>query len=113
MSSIKRLDSIAANASIGDQLVAAAVRLQLRTAQVDGVVELAMTQSVTGLEVEVIIGSESVASGLQPNIKASAPLVNEDGVGSYPILRGEQVTLGVRNTTAGAINIGYALDVPG
>jgi len=112
MSSIKRLDSIAANASVGDQLVAAAVRLQLRTAQVDGVVELALTQSATGLQIDILIGSENVGSDIQPNIKASAPLVNEDGVGSYPILAGEQVSLAVRNTTAGALNLGYALDVP-
>jgi len=113
MSTIKRLDSIAANAVVDDQLVASNVRLQLRTAQEDGLVEMALSQSATGLNVDIIIGDQVVASSLQPNIKASAPLLNEDGVGTFPILAGEQVSLAVRNTTAGALNLGYAIDVPG
>jgi len=112
MGSIRRQDSIAASAVIDDQLEAANVRLQLRTAQRDGVVTIAMTQSAVGLNVDLIIGDQVIASSAQPVVKSIAPVLPDDLFGTFPIAKGDQVSLPTRNITVGAINLGYIFDLP-
>jgi len=112
MSSIRRQDSIAASAVVDDQLEASNIRLQLRTAKRDGVVTVAMTQSAVGLNVDLIIGDMVISSSAQPVVKSIAPVLPDDLFGSFAIAKGDQVALAVRNTTLGAINLGYIFDVP-
>ena len=112
MGAIRRSVSVAANAVVDDQLVADAVREQLRRASADGMVDLYATQSAAGLRLDVVMGDQIVASNLEPVVKAIAPIAPDDLIGSFPILAGELVSLPVRNTTAGALTLGYWLDVP-
>jgi len=113
MSAINEDPSIAANARIGDQLVVDAIILQQRTAQFDGAVSVAATQSATGLALDVYIGGRLASLQYKPIIKATAPVIPDDVVGSFPIRKGEQISLGVSNSTGGALVLFYKLDVPG
>jgi len=112
MSSIRRVDSIAANANIGDQLEAANIRLQLRTAGRTGQFTIAMTQSAVGLRIDIIVANEVITSDAEPVIKSIAPVLPDDLFGTFAIRAGQQVSLAVRNTTAGALNLGYIIDIP-
>lgn len=112
MSAIRRNVSIAASAVVDDQLVADAVREQLRRASRDGIVSLYGTQSGAGLRIDVVMGDQIVASNLEPVVKAIAPIAPDDLIGQFPILGGELVSIPVRNTTVGALTLGYWLDVP-
>jgi hypothetical protein len=109
---IRRMDSIAASANVDDQLVAVGVREQLRRATRDGIVTVYLIQSATGLNVDITCGDRLQAAALQPVIKATAPIAPDDIVGAFPIRQGELVSMSVRNTTAGALTLGYFLDVP-
>lgn len=112
MGVIRRSVSIAASAVVDDQLVADSVREQLRRATRDGVVNVYSTQSAAGLRLDLIMGDQVVSSNLEPVVKAIAPIAPDDLVGSFPILEGELVSVPVRNTTAGALTLGYWLDIP-
>jgi len=112
MSTIARSDVIAANANIDDQLVAAGVRLQLRTAMRDGMAAIAVTQTAVGLNIDVILGAAVIGSSLAPVVKATAPILPDDIIVQAPILQGEQVSLPVNNTTGGAITLGYLISIP-
>lgn len=112
MGVIRRSVSIGANAIQDDQLVADAVREQLRRASQNGMVRIFATESAVGLRLDIVIGDQVVASNMEPVIKAIAPIAPDDIVGEFPILAGELVSVPVRNTTAGALTLGYFLDVP-
>lgn len=109
---IRRSVSIAASAVVDDQLVADSVREQLRRATSDGMVRVYLTQSAAGLRFDLIMGDVTVVSNGEPVVKSIAPIAPDDLVGEFPILRGELVSLPIRNTTVGAITLGYWLDVP-
>jgi len=111
--SVTRLSvSVAANATIGDILESAAVRLQQRTAQRTGQVTLAFTQSAAGLDLDIILGARVETTGSEPVVKSIAPIVPDDLFGTYAIGQGEQVSLPVRNTTGGALTLGILVDTP-
>jgi len=112
MSTIAKSSVIAANANIDDQLVADAIRLQLRTAMRDGMAVLAVTQSASGLAIDAIFGAAVLGSSLAPVVKATAPIIPDDIIVQAPILKGEQMSLPVNNTTAGAITLGYLISIP-
>ena len=112
MSVIRRNVSIGASAVVDDQLVADSVREQLRRATTNGMVRVYMTQSAAGLRTDLVVGDQVVCSNLEPVVKAIAPIAPDDLVGEFPILAGELVSLPVRNTTAGALTLGYFIDVP-
>jgi len=113
MSVIAKTVSIAANARVPDQLVVDAIMLQQRTAQFDGAVDIALTQTVTGLELDFFIGAKLGGQGYVPVIKSTAPILPDDVVGSFGIRGGQQLAMSVFNTTAGAITLAYKLQVPG
>lgn len=113
MSVIAKNVSIAANARISDQLVVDAIMLQQRTAQFDGAVDIALTQSVTGLEIDMFVGSKLGGQGYVPVIKSTAPILPDDVVGSFGIRAGQQISMSVFNVTAGAITLFYKIQVPG
>lgn len=112
MGAIRRSVSIAASAIVDDQLVADAVREQLRRATIDGILSLYATQSATGLRLDVITGDTVDGSNLEPVVNAAAPLAPDHLIGQFAIVRGELVSLPVRNATAGALTLNYWLDVP-
>jgi len=112
MSSIRLTISVAANASIDDILQSQFVRLQQRTAQVNGIFTIALTQSGLGLSVDIIAGARIISTNTQPVVKSIAPVLPDDLSGSFPIAQGEQVSLSVRNTTGGALTLGLIIDVP-
>jgi len=112
MSSIRKSISVAANASIDDILVQQNIRLQQRTASVDGVFTIALTQSGAGLECDIIAANEIISSGTEPVVKSIAPVLPDDLSGTFPIRAADQVSLAVRNTTAGALTLGLIIDVP-
>lgn len=112
MGVIRRSVSIGANAISDDQLVTDSVREQLRRASQNGMVRVFATESATGLRLDLVIGDQVVASNLEPVVKAIAPIAPDDVIGEFPILQGELVSVPVRNTTAGALTLGYFIDVP-
>lgn len=112
MGIISRSVSIAANANVDDQLVADAVRLQQRTAQADGEAQVWATESATGLRLDIISGDQNPGSNLEPNVRATAPNLQDDMIASVPILGGEVFSLPVRNTTAGALTLNYRIAIP-
>jgi len=109
---IQKLVSIAANANVPDQLVADNIMLQQRTAQRDGVADVALIESATGLEIDIFIGGRLMTQAYEPVIKSTAPILPDDIAGSFAIRKGEQLSLGVNNVTAGAVNLGYKLKLP-
>jgi len=113
MSSIRKTISVAANASIDDILVTEGIRLQQRTALLDGEFTIALTQSALGLSVDIIAANAIISSGTEPVVKSIAPVLPDDLSGSFMIRAQDQVSLGVRNTTGGAITLGLIIDVPG
>jgi len=113
MSSIRQTISIAANASIPDVLQSTFVRLQQRTAAIDGVFTIAMTQSALGLSVDIVSGARLISTDTQPVVKSIAPILPDDLSGTFAIAATEQVAIPVRNTTAGAITLGLVIDIPG
>lgn len=112
MSSIRRSVSIAAGATIDDILEFTNVRLQQRTAQVDGVFSIALTQSAAGLSTDIFAGARAISTTTEPVVKSIAPILPDDLSGTFPIAQGEQVSLPVRNPTAGPITLGLFIDVP-
>ncbi len=112
MSSIRLSISVAANDSIDDILSSEFVRLQQRTAQVNGIFTIALTQSGAGIELDIIAGARIISSKTQPVVKSIAPVLPDDLSGSFPIAQGEQVSLPVRNTTGGALTLGLIIDIP-
>jgi len=112
MSTIRKTVSLAANESTGDLLVREGIRLQLRTAGFDGVYQMALTQSAIGLEVSLLNGNTNTVDGAEPNVASVGPKLPDDQIGTFPIREGEQVSVPVQNTTAGAITLNLILDVP-
>jgi len=112
MSSIRKTVSLAANESTGDILVREGIRLNLRTAQVDGVFTVALTQSALGLEVDILNANNNVSAGTEPNVSSVGPKLPDDLSGTFPIAEGQQVALPVRNTTAGALTLNLIVDIP-
>jgi len=112
MSSIRLSISVAANDSIDDILSSEFVRLQQRTAQTNGIYTSAFTQSGLGLEIDIIAGARIDSSKTQPVVSSVAPKLPDDLSGSFPIAQGEQVSIPVRNTTAGPLTLGLIIDVP-
>jgi len=113
MSSIRKTVSLAANESTGDILVREGIRLQLRTAMDDGVYTVALTQSALGLEVDILNANSNQADGVEPNVASVGPKLPDDLIGTFPIAANQQVSLPVRNTTAGALTLNLVVDVPG
>lgn len=112
MPSVRGSISVPANTAYDDVLIQNAVREQARRCTEDGMVTVALTQSATGLICDVTVGSELEAPSVSPIIKATAPVIPDEVLGSFAGLRGELVSLSCRNTTAGALTLFYALDVP-
>jgi len=113
MSSIRKTISVAAGADIGDILVTEGIRLQQRTALLDGEFTIALTQSGLGLNCDIIAANNIISSGTQPVVKSIAPVLPDDLSGSFMIRAQDQVSLAVRNPTAGVITLGLIIDVPG
>lgn len=112
MSSIRETVSLAANESTGDILTREGIRLQLRTAEIDGVFTAAFTQSALGLEVDILNGANNVSSGTKPVVSSVAPKLPDDLSGTFAIAESQQVAIPVRNTTAGPITLNLILDIP-
>jgi len=113
MSVIAKTVSIAANARVPDQLVVDAIMLQQRTAQMDGAVDMALTATAIGLEIDTFVGAKLGGQGYEPVVKATAPILPDDVVGSFGIRAGQQISMSVFNTTGGPITLFYKLQVPG
>jgi len=112
MAVIRKSVSIPANTNRDDQLTTDGIRDQSRRASADGMVDLYATQSAAGIELDIICGDAVQGSAIAPVVKAIAPIAPDDIVGSFPIMEGEVVAMPVRNTTGGALTLGYFLDVP-
>jgi len=79
---------------------------------VDGVLSVYATESAAGIRLDMTIGDRLAAANLEPIVKAIAPIPPDDLVGMFPVLMGELVTMSVLNTTAGALTLGYLLEIP-
>lgn len=112
MSSIRRSISIAAGQTVDDFLEFANIRLQQRTAQVNGVFSIAFTQSAAGILAGIFAGARAISTNTEPVVKSIAPVLPDDLSGTFPIATGEQVSVPITNPTAGAITLGLFIDVP-
>lgn len=110
---IRRDSSIAANANVPDQFVADTVEDAVKTASRNGWVMAYATQSATGLRLQFKASTRSLGSNVEPFISATGPLLDgQSFLCKYPVLAGEVISLGVLNTTGGALTLRYHVEIP-
>lgn len=112
MGRIYRQSTIPANASNADQLQTDGLQLADRVAKADGPVSFAATQSATGLNCTLQTNKTTIGQSLQPVVKATSPIYPDDLLVDDAIMMNEILALAVNNTTAGAIVLFYAYQIP-
>jgi hypothetical protein len=63
------------------------------------------------LLVDFLLGSDVVAQNAGQGVAATGPRVPDDSIGDGDGLPGDQITVRVQNTTAGAIVWGFLIDI--
>jgi len=85
---------------------------QYQTAPFDGYLTLRDTGSATGLRRSLLISGRSVVDRGFVNTNNRVPIVPDDIVTTnIPIRAGQQITLPVNNTTAGALTFRAVIDI--
>jgi len=110
MPSMKGVRSIAANATNANVLE----NEDMEFVPYDALVSVAVAQSATGLELDFKQGTDSLASGISPNIVSATGRVEDDTdtiLRNEPVPAGKRLKLPVRNTTAGALSIFYTVNI--
>lgn len=92
--------SVNNNVIAGDQFEFSPVRALL---------DFGLVASATGLEVDVLIGTESVITRLLPSTANRVPIVPDDFTLRAGILPGQRIIVRVRNTTGGALTLFYTI----
>lgn len=78
---------------------------QFEFSPITGVAEFGLNQSATGLELDVLIGSESVVTRMVPLIKTTAPIYPDDFTLRAGVMRGDRIVIRARNSTGGALTL--------
>lgn len=98
---IQRSDSIGANA-VNDNVLSGN---QYEFLTDDALVEMGFTQSATGLELDILIGSETIGTRMIPLIKTTSPVYPDDFVVDFTAEAGSRLVVRARNTTGGALTL--------
>lgn len=78
------------------------------------VVDVVMSQSAIGLQIDVKADSDSLAASVVPNIEAAAGrlIEDQDGVVRRQLLRaGSRLKIRARNTTGGALDLNWMVNI--
>lgn len=78
---------------------------QFEFSPVTGILEFGLNQSATGLEIDVLVGSESVVTRMIPLIKTTAAIYPDDFTLRCGVIKGDRIVLRARNTTGGALTL--------
>lgn len=110
---MRRDSSIAANAIVPDQLAADLHPDSMKTASMRGFVLVYATQSATGLRLDFKASNRILGQNVEPFISSTGPLLDgQHFLAKYPVLAGEVISMGVSNTTGGALTLRYHVEVP-
>jgi len=101
MAYIQRSDSIAANA-VNDNLLNGN---QFEFAPFSGALEIGLVASATGLEIDILVGAETVVTRMLPSTQSRFAIYPDDFTVRAGVLRGDRLVIRVRNTTGGALTI--------
>jgi hypothetical protein len=99
MAYIQTSVSVAANAT-NDNAISGN---QFEFAPFNGITELGLVGSATGMEVDVLVGSESVVTRMLPSIQNRFPVYPDDFTLRFGMIRGDRIVIRLRNTTGGAL----------
>lgn len=105
MSMIQNVAVIPLNAQVDDVIV----NNPLAVARGRNVVEYALVASATGLVVDVLVGTTSVAVQIGPSLANRVPLYPDDYNGRFVVMSGDRIIIRARNTTGANINLFFAL----
>lgn len=107
MPMIQKKVSIAANSS-NDNLLSG---YQMQILPYDAVVQFALCGSAAGLVADIYSGNDLVAEGYELNTQNRYPVVPDDVIGSDVAAALEPLKIRVRNTTAGALDCFFRVDI--
>jgi|SRR6266853_828782 len=78
---------------------------QFEFAPFNGITELGLVASATGIEVDVLVGAEAFVTRMLPSIQNRFPVYPDDFTLRFGMLRGDRIVIRARNTTGGALTL--------
>lgn len=76
------------------------------------IISCLLAQSALGLEVDVKINTEDIASAITPSVAVAANrLIEDDRVIDKQVIAGGRLKIPARNTTAGALTLHWLVEV--
>lgn len=103
MYSIQKSISIAAN-STNNNILSGEI-FEFVPEELD--LKVLLTQSATGLRVDIYADSDAVATNLEPNIRTGNPINPDDLCAEFGVDEKTRLSVKVTNTTAGALTLYY------
>lgn len=103
MYSIQKSVSIAANAT-NNNILSGEI-FEFVPEELD--LEVLLTQSATGLKVDIYADSDAVGTNIEPNIRTSNPVTPDDTVARFGVEAKTRLSIKVTNTTGGALTLYY------
>ena len=105
MYTIQKSVSVAANSSVNNIL--SGEIFEFVPEELD--INILLTQSATGLKVDIFADSDSVATNLEPNISTGNPILPDDLAASFGVEEKTRLSIKVTNTTGGALTLYYGV----
>lgn len=103
MYSIQKSVSIAAN-STNNNILSGEI-FEFVPEELD--LKVLLTQSATGLKVDIYADSDAVATNVEPNIRTGNPINPDDLVAEFGVEEKTRLSIKVTNTTGGALTLYY------